>query len=251
MSGGQRTQPFFHRKLIHCMADSDRLASGEVEVVGLLPGSSNYTFLAKLIGDDSSEQLVVYKPRKGETPLWDFPEGTLCQREVAAYLIARLAGWDFVPETILRDGPLGPGAVQSFIQHHPEFTIFDADGSHKPALMRIALFDLIINNADRKAGHVLLGSDGHLWAIDHGVCFAEEPKLRTVLWDFIGLPLSPSDVASLKHLLEVLQTPEAEGLRTMLSPDEMAALNRRTHGLMEDGVFPSPGPGRPYPWPLV
>lgn len=232
------------------MIDSDSLIAGEIEIVGLLPGSSNFTFLAKVAGG-GDEELVVYKPRRGETPLWDFPDGTLCQREVAAFLVAKLAGWDFVPPTILRDGPLGPGAVQRFVEHDPTFTVFDAEASHEPMLMKIALFDLMINNADRKAGHVLLGADGCLWAIDHGVCFAEEVKVRTVLWDFIGLPIPSEDLPSVDRLLDALEGPEAQELRQVLSSPEIAALRRRTAHLAEGGIFPSPGPGRPYPWPPV
>lgn len=233
------------------MIGSDRLASGEVEIIGLLPGSSNYTFLAKLIGGGSVEELVVYKPRRGETPLWDFPDGTLCQREVAAYLVAKMTGWEFVPATVLREGPYGPGAVQEFVHHDPRFTAFEAEATHESVLMSIALFDLIINNADRKAGHVLLGEDERLWAIDHGACFAEEPKVRTVLWDFIGRPIRLEDLDSMNCLRECLAGPEGQGLRQMLSLSEIDALKERTTHLIDSGVFPSPGPGRPYPWPPV
>lgn len=233
------------------MIGSDPLTSGEVEIIGLLPGSSNYTFLAKLIGEDADEELVVYKPRRGETPLWDFPDGTLCQREVAAYLVAKLAGWEFVPATVLREGPYGLGAVQQFVQHDPGFTAFEAEDIHEPQLMSIALFDLIVNNADRKAGHVLLDQDGRLWAIDHGVCFAEEPKVRTVLWDFIGFPISSEDLACVNCLMECLLTSHCRELREMISGTEMDALKERTARILDSGVFPSPGPGRPYPWPPI
>ncbi len=162
------------------------LAEGELDLLGLLPGSSNYTFLARL-GDEGP--LVVYKPRRGESPLWDFPSGTLCTRETAAYEVCTALGWSYVPPTILRDGPHGIGMVQQFIEHDPKYHAFNLTPEHDAELKEIALFDLIVNNADRKGGHVLRDANGQLWAIDHGVCFHVQPKLRTVLWDYIGEPI--------------------------------------------------------------
>ncbi|MEX2588288.1 MAG: SCO1664 family protein [Actinomycetota bacterium] len=221
--------------------------SGDIEVLGLLPGSSNYTFLAQL----PDGVLVVYKPRKGETPLWDFPGGTLCRREAAAFLLSRDAGWDHVPPTILRDGPLGEGAVQLFVDHDPSVTAFDLLSTHLQDLRSIALFDVVANNADRKAGHVLVDRQGLLWGIDHGLCFHAEPKLRTVLWHFVGEPLSEQEVRHVVRLRDALESEAAGGLSELLSPEEVQALAVRAEQLLDAAVFPEPGPGRPIPWPPI
>lgn len=215
----------------------------------MLAGSSNYTFLARLGGDP--EALVVYKPRRGETPLWDFPAGTLCNREVSAHRICSAAGWDFIPTTVMRDGPLGPGAVQRFIEHDHQVTAFDLAGDYIPELMQIALFDVIANNADRKAGHIFLDAQGLVWGIDHGLCFHEEPKLRTVLWDYIGEPIPPKDLIGVENLAAHMQCDLAADLGPMLDPHELGALHRRIDWVLANKVFPSPGPGRPYPWPPI
>lgn len=224
------------------------LAEGEMELLGLLQGSSNYTFLAKL---GSDERLVVYKPRRGETPLWDFPTGTLCQREAAAYVICSAAGWGYVPPTILRDGPHGPGMVQQFIDHDPTFNAFNLAPDYVAELKEIALLDLIINNADRKAGHVLRDPGGRLWAIDHGVCFHVEPKLRTVLWDFIEEPVPDESLRGIENLREAISGELAGVLSELLFPEEVVTLHQRAEVILRDRVFPAPGPGRPYPWPPI
>jgi hypothetical protein len=193
----------------------------------------------------------VYKPRRGEAPLWDFESGTLCQREVAAYLVCRAAGWRFVPPTVLRDGPLGVGAVQEFIQHDFGVTAFDLAQSHRADLMRIALFDVVLNNADRKAGHVLLDLQGELWGIDHGLCFHEFPKLRTVLWDYEGEEVPESELAGVERLLEALHSEVRESLEPLLDSAEIEALERRSRSVLASKVYPRPGPGRPYPWPPI
>lgn len=233
----------------------DLLAHGELSVRGLLAGSSNYTFLAD-VRSERCQGLAIYKPRQGETPLWDFPPGTLCQRELAAYLVSQALGWALVPPTLIRVGPYGQGAVQLFVdadfdQHY--FTFRD-EPALQPALQRIAAFDLVINNADRKAGHVLLGQEERIWAIDHGVCFHVQPKLRTVIWEFAGqqLPIDLIiDLAGLRAQLE--QGCELhERLAGLLSAAELAALARRTELTLNAGVFPDPDPQRrSYPWPLV
>lgn len=221
-----------------------------MEILGRLPYASNYTLLAKLnSGRDGT--LVVYKPRRGETPLWDFPPGTLCQREVAAHLIAIAAGWSFVPPTILRDGPLGEGAVQLFIDHDPSMTAFDLGEGRVELFQRIVLFDLMINNADRKAGHVFADTEGRVWAVDHGVSFHSDPKLRTVLWEFIGLPIDSVDLVAVEEVRKALAGQLANSLTSLLEPEEIAALISRAESLLESKVFPAPGPGRPYPWPPV
>lgn len=221
--------------------------SSEMEVLGLLPGSSNYTFLAQL----PDGALVVYKPRRGETPLWDFPRGTLCQREAAAYLVSRAAGWNHVPATVLRDGPLGEGAVQLFVEHDPSVTAFDLVSTHPHDLRSIALFDVVANNADRKAGHVLVDREGSLWGIDHGLCFHEEPKLRTVLWHFVGEPLTDRELAHLTTLREALAGEVAAELEELLDGAELEALVARVDKVLQAPVFPEPGPGRPVPWPPI
>jgi hypothetical protein len=229
--------------------DRELLANGELEVLGLLAGSSNYTFLARL--GDGPEALVVYKPRRGEVPLWDFQSGTLCNREVAAHLVCCSAGWGLVPPTVLREGPLGTGAVQQFIEHDPSVTAFDLAGDHRRELMQIALFDVIVNNADRKAGHVLIDAQGSIWGIDHGLCFHEQPKLRTVLWDFVGEKIPEEDLLAAEGLIRALQADLGVALSGLLDPIELEALCNRARGVVENEVFPRPGPGRPYPWPPI
>jgi uncharacterized repeat protein (TIGR03843 family) len=230
------------------------LAHGELEVQGMLPWSSNYTLLA-VVRDNGLQGLAVYKPRRGERPLWDFPRGTLCQREVAAYLLSEALGWVLVPPTVLRDGPYGIGSVQLFIDADHEAHLFtiQREGGYEAALERLAVFDVIANNADRKSGHCLKGNDGRLWAIDHGICFHVEPKLRTVLWDFAGQPISADILADLHALRERLKTDEpiTRMLESMLSTEEMRALRRRVERLIATGRHPDPGHGRHIPWPPV
>jgi uncharacterized repeat protein (TIGR03843 family) len=227
------------------------LAQGALELLGLLPRSSNYTFLAKATRG-SEETLAVYKPRRGEIPLWDFPEGTLGNREVAAYVLANALGWPAVPPTLLRDGPEGPGAVQLFVPFEPADQAFTLQERFPQEFRRIALFDVIANNADRKAGHCLLARDGHVFVVDHGTCFSDEPKLRTVLWDFVGEPIPPGELGDLRRLQGELAAGEpGTRLAALLSRAEVRATSRRLDELVEGGCFPQPGPGRPYPWPIV
>jgi uncharacterized repeat protein (TIGR03843 family) len=227
------------------------LGSGEMTVHGRIPGSSNATLLVtcELHG---CELLAVYKPAKGERPLWDFPSG-LHQREVAAYELSRALGWDLVPETVDRpEGPYGRGSVQRFVPedgHEHYFTLREHE-SWWPTLKALAAFDVVANNADRKSGHVLL-AEGRLWAIDNGLCFHVEPKLRTVIWDFAGEAIPPAQLDDLERL-------EHDGLPDQLAdcldPDEQRALLRRAKLLVRAGELPVPDEGRrwpPYPWPLV
>jgi uncharacterized repeat protein (TIGR03843 family) len=224
------------------------LERSELEILGLLPRSSNYTFLARATDD----VLVVYKPRDGEAPLWDFPEGTLCRREVAAYLVSKAIGWPFVPPTVLRDGPEGPGSVQLFVPFDPGEHYFTLARTRLEEFRTVAAFDVVVNNADRKAGHCLIAEDGEVVVVDHGVCFHETPKLRTVIWEFAGEPLGDTVDAGLRRLLEALRGgPLERELTPLLSPGEIAALGARTEALLRAGAFPSPGQGRPYPWPVV
>ena len=227
------------------------LVSGELELLGLLPHSSNYTFLAKAT-DGENQVLAVYKPQRGEMPLWDFPEGTLCRREVAAYVVARELGWPNVPPTVLRDGPEGLGSVQLFVEFDVSQHYFTLEGTRDDEFRRIALFDLVVNNADRKGGHCLLSPDGTIWVVDHGVCFSDEPKLRTVIWEHAGERI-PQEL--LDALGEFRNSPATGTVRTelseLLSVEELAALDSRIDEILRVGVFPEPGPGRPYPWPPV
>ncbi len=227
------------------------LAAGDLELLGLLPRSSNYAFLARAtLGEE--EMLAVYKPRRGENPLWDFPEGTLCDREAAAFVVAQALGWPNVPPTLLRDGPEGEGAVQRFVPFEPAEHAFTLQERFPAEFRRLALFDVVANNADRKSGHCLLGRDGDLFVVDHGTCFSEEPKLRTVLWDYVGEAIAASDMDDLHILRAQLETGRTRTrLDELLSPGEVSAVIARLHGLLADGRFPQPGPGRPYPWPMV
>lgn len=242
------------------------LQEGKVEMEGLLPWSSNYTFLVRVCGEPagthSSEVQAVYKPRKGERPLWDFAQGTLCQRERAAFLVSDALQWHLVPPTVIRKGPHGPGSVQLFIEHDPERHYFTLEGDpiYRRQLQQVSLFDIVINNADRKGGHVLLetGSESNdsnrLWAIDHGVCFHSDYKLRTVIWEFAGQPIPADLLADLIRVKEQLCTePGVLGaqLKVMLTRAEVAALQKRLERLIEQGKFLAPGPGRHYPWPPV
>ena len=230
------------------------LTEGEIEVEGLIPWSSNVTLLVT-VRDGDVALLAVYKPQRGERPLWDFPFGTLPLREVAAYLLSEALGWGLVPPTVLREGPHGLGSLQFFVHARDEehfFTIED-DPAYADDLKRLAAFDVVANNADRKSGHCLVDEQGRLWAIDNALTFHDEPKLRTVIWDFAGRPLP----AAIKNDLQALQETLAEGsplsqaLAQLLSEPELAALRRRLRRLIRAGRFPEPGPGRPVPWPLV
>jgi uncharacterized repeat protein (TIGR03843 family) len=223
------------------------LTRGEVEIKGRMPWSSNRTFLVELcLGGDSG--LAVYKPVRGERPLWDYPPG-LYKREIGAYLVSETLGLGVVPETVARDGPLGPGSLQRFVPAHFSehyFTLLERP-QHHDALRTICLFDLVINNGDRKSGHCLLGEDGRLWAVDHGLCLHADPKLRTVIWDFGGRPIPPDQLARVAALAE---EPPA-GLAEVVSDEEIEALASRAARVVRRGVFPKPGLARDYPWPLV
>jgi len=230
----------------------DFLAGGELEVLGRIPWASNATLLAR-IEHQGLEGLAIYKPRRGERPLWDFPNGTLYRREVAAYRVSAALGWNLVPPTVVRDGPFGVGAVQLYVEADPELTAFELVEAGNPVMQLIAAFDVVINNADRKAGHCLAKPpDDQVWAIDHGVCFHVEPKLRTVLWDFAGQSLEPRVIAELESLARAMAGGElARVLAELLAPEEIAALAHRSAGLARAGCLPLPSGRRPYPWPLV
>jgi uncharacterized repeat protein (TIGR03843 family) len=229
------------------------LAGGELEILGLLPRSSNYTFLVRATGEDGDQALGVYKPQRGEIPLWDFPEGTLCRREVAAYVVARALGWPNVPPTILRDGPEGLGSVQTFVSFDPEEHYFTLQERFAEDFRAVAAFDLVVNNADRKGGHCLLGEDGRIWLIDHGVCFSAEPKLRTVIWEYMDEPIPASLLAGIERLGVALDEggTDRDELGALLNEEELLALRRRIGEIAASPVFPGPGGDRPFPWPPV
>jgi hypothetical protein len=225
---------------------TEHLAEGELEVLGRMPWSSNGTFLGCVSGDDV-QMVVVYKPRRGERPLWDFPAGTLCAREVASFVLSEALGWSIVPETVLRDGPLGVGSVQRFVEHDPEEHYFTLLESHLDIFRRFAVFDVLANNADRKAGHCLRAqADGHVWGIDHGLTFHPADKLRTVIWDFAGEPLDAGTLDAVTRVARDADGVLGEQLAPLLSPPELDALVSRA------GRLPEPDPGyHSVPWPLV
>ena len=214
-----------------------------------MPWSSNNTFLVSLC-HNGVEMGAIYKPGDGERPLWDFPSG-LYQREVAAWRLSEFLSWSLVPETVLRpDAPLGAGSLQRFVEadfseHY--FTLLERP-ENRAQLLRIAVFDLLLNNADRKSGHCLLGQDGRIWAIDNGLSFHSEPKLRTVIWDFAGEPVPEELLGDVERLAETVPEDVAE----LLDRGEPAALRRRAQAVLAHPQLPSPDPERrPYPWPLV
>jgi len=230
------------------------LATGDITVIGQFTWGSNYTFLTK-VRSDGAELEAVYKPQRGERPLWDFPSASLAGREVAAFLVSEALGWNLVPPTAFRpDGPLGPGSLQVHVTHDPEQHYFTFDRKTRRRLRQVALFDLLVNNADRKGGHILLGDAGKLWLIDHGISFHAEPKLRTVIWDFAGEDFPTKFLQDLEGLKPHL-APEG-ALRKALAPylnaEELDALEGRLARLLAERRFPAPPEDvRATPWPLV
>lgn len=230
------------------------LSHGEIRVGQQIAWSSNATFLVE-VSDGDRALHAVYKPRRGERPLWDFPEGTLCLREMAAFVVSEALGWHIVPPTVLRDGPFGFGALQVFIAHDPDDHYLALTGPQPDTILAIAAFDLVVNNADRKSGHVLRDPGGDLWAIDHGVCFHVEPKLRTVIWDFAGRDVPEPLIEDLRSFADLLFGGSGEtraALSELLSGPEIDALAIRTRALVAVPVFPPADPTRRVvPWPPV
>ncbi len=226
-----------------------RLCADPIEIEGRLPWSSNLTFLVRLGHQGEAPLFGVYKPARGERSLWDFPDG-LYRREVAAYALSEALGWGIVPPTVVRDGPFGPGSLQLFVEADYEqhyFTIAD-EGADADALETFCAFDVVANNADRKSGHVLRAPDGRLWAIDHGLCFHAQHKLRTVIWEFAGEPVP----VAIADDLERFGRDRLDPLEGLVSAGERAAVHARARALLDAGVFPEPtGERPPYPWPLV
>ncbi len=230
------------------------LAKGDLDVQGMLPYSSNYTLLV-LLRHEGLEGFGVYKPQRGEQPLWDFPEGTLCKRELAAFLLSDALGWLLVPPTVLRDGPYGLGTIQLYIDSDSDAHLFtmQREGGYEWQIERLVAFDIIANNADRKSGHCLKGTDGRLWSIDHGICFHAENKLRTVLWSYAGESVRADIIADLCALQEKIRRGDhfARALDGLLDPGEARAFRRRLDRLVDTGVYPGPGGKRNVPWPPV
>ena len=228
------------------------LSRGTLEPVGLLPGASNDTFLATIAAEEL-ETYAVYKPRDGEAPLWDFPDGTLYQREMAAYVVSEALGWELVPPTVIRDGPMGVGMVQLFVDHEPTEHYLTLADTHADVFRRVAAFDLAVNNADRKSGHCLLQrGTGRIYVVDHGVTFNVQPKLRTVIWEHAGEPIPAEILADLARLASALAVGNVRTLMDeLLAPEELDALETRIAALMQHAEYPEPGPGRPYPWPPI
>lgn len=224
------------------------LAEGEVELIGRIVPSSNLALLVE-VSTDVGAVGAVYKPESGERPLWDFDPG-LHRRELAAYVLSEWLGWGLVPPTVVRDdAPAGVGSLQLYIEADDEhyFTLDQRVPDVAHALRMLALFDLVANNADRKSGHVLRDGGGRIWAIDNGLCFASEFKLRTVIWDFADEPIPDALLACLAPLLA--EVPPA--LAEILDPDEVTALQSRVRRVLRTGRFPVDHSGRRVPWPLV
>ena len=229
------------------------LDNGQIEMDGLIPWGSNYTFLVQVVYG-SREESAIYKPNRGERPLWDFAQGTLSLRERAAYLVSEMFGWHFVPPTVLREGPQGFGSVQHFVDHDPEKHYLTLREEIHGQAQTVALFDFLINNADRKSGHVIQDADNQLWLIDHGICFHSEYKLRTVIWDFAGRSIPKLLLEDLLQVQSNICTKEDQywpELIELLSNRELSAFEARLARLIRSAKFPQPGPGRHYPWPLV
>ena len=236
------------------------LEHGVLTIEGEFVWGSNYTFLAE-VNYKGRNYRGVYKPSRGERPLWDFPTASLARREAAAYAVSESLGWKFVPPTVYRSkGPLGAGSLQLFIPHNPEYHYFNFSRADRQRLRPVVLFDLLINNADRKGSHILIDQEDRLWLIDHGVCFHEEEKLRTVVWDFAEQPIPENLCADLMGFLQQLRGVGVKGgnselaaeLSKYLGRGELKALGERAEMLISAGFFPSPDPmRRPFPWPQI
>ena len=256
----------------------ETLRCGDLTVIGQIRSASNATFLCEASLADSTVHCV-YKPVAGERPLWDFPDGTLAGREVGAYLISAAMGWNIVPHTIIREGPAGRGMVQQWIDEReaaagerdlvdlfpagkvprgylPVLRAYDYSGDEvtlahadDPALRRMAVFDILVNNADRKGGHILTGLDGHVYGVDHGICLHVQDKLRTILWGWAGKPVESEVLRAVDSLVAQLTDGLAGQLREHVTRAEVAGVRRRALDLLENPVMPGPDRHRPIPWP--
>lgn len=230
------------------------LQYGKMQITGQFMWGSNYTFLCDVTYQGQISQ-GIYKPVRGERPLWDFPTASLAGREVAAYLLSEGGSWHLVPDTVFRqEAPVGPGSLQSYVEHDPEYHYFEFSKEDKARVRPVVLFDVVANNTDRKAGHILVDPNHRLWLIDHGVCFHIEPKLRTVLWEFAGQPLTEQEIAQLQGLLANLlpDAPLSQQLADYLSRPEIQAIVERIETTLQEGMFPFPRQDRhSMPWPPV
>ena len=226
------------------------LLEGAIHACEQIPWGSNYTFCATLKLAEL-QALAVYKPQRGERPLWDFPQGTLYLREYAAYVASQLLGWSFIPMTVVREGPHGVGSMQIYVEAEPLGSIRELDECVDLDLARIAAFDLITNNADRKGGHVLRDANEKLWGIDHGLCFNVDPKVRTVLQRFCGEPLPVAVLGELEAFArEPARNQRARDLLgELLAPEEVEAFERRLERLVAEGAYPRLDHYRSVPWP--
>ena len=234
----------------------EALRDGEIAIVGRIVESSNNAMLVTVTRDcpDPEPLLVldaIYKPTLGERPLDDFPDGTLAHREVAAWHVSEATGWGIVPPTILRDGPFGEGMVQAFVDADPTVDVVAMVIEEDPRLRRMAVLDAIMNNTDRKGGHILpVDGGGHVYGVDHGVTFSPTPKLRTVLWGWRGQPLTPDEIEGIERVRDALEADLGDVLTGLLSRAEVRATARRTEVLLAGGCFPFPSPDWPaIPWP--
>ncbi len=243
-----------NRRFVDISRVETLLATGEIASVrGATLWGSNYATLVT-VNDEELQTTAVYKPQRGERPLWDFPDGTLCYRETLSYMVSKALGWYLVPPTQLRNGPHGLGSLQLFIEHNPEINYFSLDNRFTAQLQHFVIFDYLVNNTDRKGGHLLLDATGKLWGIDHGLTFHVAPKLRTVIWEFAGQRVSDSLLEDVRQLCAQLDTDNNDlrcKLHELLSAAEIAALMRRISHLLEHKRYPSPGPGPNHPWPPV
>ena len=235
---------------MQCSSDNitDALTHGDIDIVGRMPDSSNATFLVTIAHGDINMQ-AIYKPLRGERPLWDFAPG-LHRREVAAFLLSEALGLGLVPITILRDGPFGEGSVQFFVESDTRehyFSMFEERPELHDRLREFAIFDFVANNTDRKSGHCLLGLDGTVWGIDHGVCFSADFKLRTVIWEFGGEPIPQYLLTAIAPMATTVPL----HIAALLSDDEVHALQERVQWLLDHPEFPVDNSGRRYPWPIV
>ena len=231
------------------------LKEGRLEEAGMLASGSNYVFLIRLSHDEAGSGYAVYKPQRGEAPLSDFPDGTLYRREYAAYLVSEALGWHLIPPTVVREEGLemGRGVVQLFIEHDPSLNYFNIRDERIEEMKRVAVFDWLTNNADRKGGHCLVAQDGRLWCIDQGLTFHPEDKLRTVIWDFQGTPV-PNDLADEVRVFgeRLGRDPELrEKLLGQITAQELAKLEERAEAIDRRRIFPPPPAWRPYPWPMI
>ena len=229
------------------------LQSGEVIGGQRFPWGSNYTFLVRIDAGPGKYLRAVYKPRDGERPLYDFPRGSLYKREYATFVLSRAMGWPDVPLTLTREGPYGIGSMQLYVECDPEVTYFDLIEDREEELQRFAVFDLLVNNADRKAGHCLLDKGGRVWSIDHGLSFHSVFKVRTVMLDFWGRPIPKPLLADLESLLVRLESADglSDRLAEMLTHRETEALVKRLQAMLEDPVLPKLDPYRNVPWHWV